>query len=204
VALFAGLPVYLRSDICELKTVLQWKKCNRIILPGEAPIRCLSDQNNSSESHQHSSTVTKELFAEYQTAERPRLEVLIDETGTKQIPMNKHGNIEVWDAKDEYVPRGCIYLPSSHAQEAAQQLGIHHVPAIVGFKSIGVMKYSPVIQGVVLLEEDYDLMAEATLVMENQAAEKEKEKKYLKIVRKWEHLSRLVLSRVKLFEEYGH
>jgi hypothetical protein len=206
VALFTGLPVYLRSDVCELKTALQWKKCNRILLPDEVPIRC---QGSSPELSHHSSSsssssVTKELFAEYQTTERPTLEVLIDESGRKQIPMNKHGNIEIWDGKQEHVPRGCVYLPSSHAVEAAQQLGIQHVPAIIGFKSIGVMKYCPVIQGLVVLEEDYDLMVEATMAMENQAAEKEKEKKYSKIVKKWVHLTRLVLSRVKLFEEYGH
>jgi hypothetical protein len=207
VALFAGHSVYLRKDISELKTRLQWKKMNREILPNELPIRSLEPPVSGPSSSSSSSAAlgsSTDLFAEYQTRERPPLEMTIDSFGRKQIPRNKHGNIELWDGKTDSLPRGCAYLSSSSAAEAAQLLGLAHVPAIVGFKSIGVMKYAPALQGVVILEEDYELVSEAALAIEAQAMEEEQEKKYLKIMKKWHRLCRLMLSRVRLFEEYGH
>lgn len=197
VGLFSGIPVYLRSDICELKTLVQWKKLNRVLLPNQSPH--LVVETGSTES-----SITHELYAEHQTIERQIPQVQVDTSGQKVIPTNKHGNIEVWDGKKEYIPHGCAYLSSSFALKAAQQLGIHHAPALIGFKSIGVMKYSPLIQGVVVLEEDVDLITEASLLLENQLEEEEKEKKYQKIVKKWIHLTRSLISRVELYEEYGH
>jgi hypothetical protein len=224
VAVFAGHSVYLRRDICELKTRLQWKRLNREILPDQLPIprsleppasstTCQDPSSSSSSSSSssaaaaaapHASHSHHDLFADYQTKEKPPLEMTIDSFGNKQIPRNKHGNIEIWDGKKEYLPRGCTYLSSSYATQAAHLLGLSHVPALIGFKSIGVMKFIPILQGVVIQEEDLELVSEAALVLETQDVEKEKEKKYLKIIRKWQQLCRGMVSRVRLLEEYGH
>jgi hypothetical protein len=53
------------------------------------------------------------------------------------IPVNQHGNVEVWDFNESLVPPGARLLQSRHAIKAAQSLGLPCAPAIVGFENKG-------------------------------------------------------------------
>jgi hypothetical protein len=48
------------------------------------------------------------------------------------IPVNSHGNVEVWDFNEALVPLGGRLVPHRAALRVAESLGLPAAPALVG------------------------------------------------------------------------
>lgn len=60
--------------------------------------------------------------------------------------MNQYGNIEIFNGP---LPEGTVHVDLPRAAQICRKLGIHHVPAVVGFEKGGHGKSHPCISGVV-------------------------------------------------------
>jgi xeroderma pigmentosum group C-complementing protein len=112
-----GEVVYKREHVVELKSKAQWKKEFRRIKIDEVPYRKLERKRN-----EESRAVF--LFGIWQT------EIYsVPEVQNGLIPVNKYGNIEVWDGDTRFVPRGAVLVTELNALKCAKQLGIQHSSA---------------------------------------------------------------------------
>lgn len=118
------------------------------------------------------------------------------------LPINEHGNIEVWEGLRQFVPRGAVFVGSSLAIKAAKMFGLHYVPAVVGFEQRG-MHTVPRIGGAVVLQKDQAVLEDAIYQLRAIAQEKELSERYQRVVEKWRKITRSVLSRQRLRETYG-
>ena len=119
------------------------------------------------------------------------------------IPVNKYGNIEIWEGNSAFVPRGARYIDSPGALKTAQALQLPAVSAIVGFERRG-MHTVPIIGGVVVLEEHAELVMDGHYFVDAVKEERQYQKRDKEIVLRWEKLTYGVLSREKLRMKYGH
>lgn len=117
VGVVKGENVYLREHVCPLKSKMQWRKDFRRVMDGQMPYRQLERKRDDG-------VTALGLFGEWQT------EVFkVPEVVEGVLPVNKYGNIEVWDGDERFVPRGAALLRESFAGQCARQLGIPHAPA---------------------------------------------------------------------------
>ena len=47
------------------------------------------------------------------------------------IPLNEHGNVEVWGGDERFVPRGARLVTVELAVQAAKKLGIQHAAVLI-------------------------------------------------------------------------
>lgn len=191
VGLVKGVSVYLREHVTVLRSKYHWRRQLRAIAEGETPYR-------SQQKKKGDSSVAIHLYGEWQT--KP---YVIPKVVDRALPVNKYGNIEVWDGDERLVPDGARLLCVPNAMQSAKKLGVAHAPAIFGFESRGMKSY-PVIGGVVVLAEDADLIAEAALSMSIDKEEKQLAKQESTVLKRWETLVRSALSREELRVKYGH
>mmetsp|Transcript_15880 Transcript_15880/g.23914 ORF Transcript_15880/g.23914 Transcript_15880/m.23914 type:complete len:507 (+) Transcript_15880:126-1646(+) len=178
IAIFRGIPVYRRSDVSELLTKTQWSRTGRVIGVGAEP-EGVDGRGRA-------------LFAEWQT-ESQETDVV--------LPVNKYGCVEIRGGKS---PPGCVYISSPHGERVAREVGIPFASAVVGFRSVGVMKHAPVIDGIVVLQDHGGLIRDAVVALETQLAEQSQEMKFRVVLKRWERLVMTLASRERLRSEYGH
>lgn len=102
-----------------------------------------------------------------------------------------------------YVPTGSTFIDHPMAAKAAKSLGVHYVPALVGFESKGTYTI-PKIGGIVVLNAFVQLLYDAIFEMSAWKTEVEYNKKEDEILEKWGRLTRRLLNRQRLKDEYGH
>ena len=119
------------------------------------------------------------------------------------IPVNEHGNIEIWNENTSFVPEGSKYINNNNALKAAKNLEIPYVPVIIGFESKG--NYTiPKMKGIVVLNEYEQVILDAIYYLDAINEENYIIKKDLVICKRWEKLVNNLLSRQKLKQLYGH
>ena len=119
------------------------------------------------------------------------------------IPVNAHGNMEVWEGRPAFVPLGAVYIPNPAAIKTARSLELPCAPAVTGFERRGLHTV-PIIGGVVVLRQHAAIVQDASFFVEAVREENVYIKRDKEITSKWERLAFGVLSRQKLREKYGH
>lgn len=202
-SVFKGERVYLRSQIEQLLVRKDWRKQYRRVCidqrgtPAKIVRRFLPAHLSTSGEAGYREVC---LYRLAQTEPVPRLSVGSDGS----LPVNEHGNIEVWDGDLRLVPVGAALVgTNSDAVRLAQQLGILCAPALVGFDLRGDKKV-PRIGGAVVAEAQADLLREAVNNMMDHKEQQKDLKRQQAIVVKWERLARALLIRQSLKEKYGH
>jgi xeroderma pigmentosum group C-complementing protein len=117
------------------------------------------------------------------------------------IPINEHGNIEVWDGLPQYVPRGAVYIEGSGCVKLAKSLGIQYAPAVTNFEMRNGRFY-PKITGVVVILEHKQLIEDGMFEFTAINDEKEYQQNQKKVLDRWKTLVRSLLTRNRLREEY--
>ena len=92
-------------------------------------------------------TKIQELFGEWQTElfKAPTI------GENDPIPKNIHGNIDIYT--ENMIPFNCVWIKNSKANEIANDLGIDHSEACIGFKFLKG-KAIPKIQGIIVKTKD--------------------------------------------------
>ena len=76
-----------------------------------------------------------------------------------KVPENSYGNWEVWSPA--HVPNGAVHLRLPRIALSAKTLGMHFVPALVGFRSKGDGKYGPEIDGILVAASCEEILLDA-------------------------------------------
>jgi hypothetical protein len=233
IAIIKGESVYKREWISELYSIRDWKKKLRQVKieEQEKPAKILTRKSNtfrqqqsskltsffsfnnninttsSSSSSSEMASIIKEirLYGDWQTEAFDIPPVSIDGI----IPFNEYGNLEIFDGKAKFVPKGAVYIGGAYAIKAAKNCGIQYVPAVTHFEyrnqqENGIGQYAPRINGCVVLEEDGPLVSDAAMQLEEHAALLEVAQKFRDIVSKWEKLTKQLIRRDELREKYGY
>lgn len=220
VALFNGEFVYKRSDVSALKSAGSWRKAGRNVIEGQkAFIETMKRLKNGEE-------VSVKLFGDWQTAKISR-PTIIDGI----LPSNSHGNIEIWGGNENLVPEGTdllferlnivllfnlynsvrVFLIKGSilirrnlrdAVKIAEQFGFQYRKALFGFDEKVGMKF-PVIGGIVVFEDDAEIINEALDEIEVIKTSIVAEEKQKEVIKRWRKVVSLILTRNMLRERHG-
>ena len=121
-----------------------------------------------------------------------------------KIPVNSHGNWEVWT--NAHVPRGAVHIDVPRVDQTAGLLGIPFVRAVVGFKLQPGGKYAPEFGGILVTSASKELICDAHEAMEQERAAMRMKRSVMAIHARWRRLIKAlrVRSNVKrLFRAKG-
>lgn len=175
--------IYLRKDTAKLSSRLQWRMKGRNVKKGEQPVKSVVSQGFGGQETESRMT---ELFGEWQTEEFvPRL----DENG--KIPMNEHGNYEVFACP---IPPGTVYIPLKGVERALKdERDIDYVPAVVGFEKGASGRSHAVVLGIVAHQKDEGMIRAKYKEMEEEIQRKERERSEKKCLDDWKEIFKQVI-----------
>ncbi|OKL57159.1 hypothetical protein UA08_07442 [Talaromyces atroroseus] len=195
--------VYRRADVVRCLSAESWHKEGRRPKIGETPlkrvpIRAVTLMRKREVEEAQRETGKKPLqglYAMYQT------EFIIPppiQNGV--IPKNDYGNIDCF--VPSMVPRGATHIPWGGTVRICKKLGIDYAEAVTGFE-FGSKMAVPVIEGVVVAEENADLVKDAWRADQEVRREKERLAQEKRILQTWRKfvMGLRIMERVQT--EYG-
>ncbi len=195
--------VFLRKDVVHCKSVETWHKEGREPKLGEQPLKRVP--------YRAATINRKRELAEAEAASGEKmLQGLysLDQTDwiipppivDGIIPKNGYGNMDVY--VPSMVPVGAVHIPLRRTKEICKRLGIDYAEAVTGFE-FGAKMAVPVITGVVIAEENEEMVIEQWEKDEAERARKEDEKRTKAALGMWRKflMGMRIVERVR--EEYG-
>jgi xeroderma pigmentosum group C-complementing protein len=196
-------PVFKRADVVKCLSAESWHKEGRQTRTGEVPlkrvpIRAVTLLRKREVDEMQRETGEKPLQGLYA---RDQTEYIIPppiEDG--RIPKNDYGNIDCF--VPSMVPRGAAHVPLPGTVRICKKLGIDYAEAVTGFE-FGSKMAVPVIQGVVIAEENEELLRDAWRADAAEKRKKEELKAEKRILQTWRKFlfGLRIMERVR--EEYG-
>lgn len=196
-------PVYRRKDIVNCKTIESWHKEGREVKQGEQPLKFVPIR---------AVTVTRKREIE----ERERDEGVKPKQGLYSrvqtdwiipspivdgvIPRNAFNNIDVY--VPTMVPKGAVHIPLKGTARICRKLNIEHAEACTGFE-FGKQRAVPVITGVVVAEENEDMVIDAWEVEEAEKAKREADKREKLVLSLWKKFMSGLRIVERMKAEYG-
>jgi xeroderma pigmentosum group C-complementing protein len=196
--------VYKRSCVVIAKSVETWHKEGRQVQVGEqalkqVPYRAVTlirKREIEDQARDMGQKPTQGLYAEYQTEW-----IIPNPIGPdRNIPKNVFGNIDVY--VPSMIPKGAVHIPLRSTAKVCKRLGIDFAEACTGFE-FGKQRAVPVLTGVVVAEENEDLIIDAWEEDERLRREKENKKKEELILGLWKKFLRGMRIRERMRKEYG-
>ena len=195
--------VFLRKDVVHCKSVETWHKEGRQPKMGEQPLKRVP--------YRAATTNRKRELAEAEAASGEKmLQGLYSWDQTDWIipppivngiiPKNGYGNMDVYVRS--MVPVGAVHIPLRRTKEICRRLGIDYAEAVTGFE-FGARMAVPIITGVVIAEENEEMVLEQWERDEAERARKEDEKRTKAALGMWRKflMGMRIVERVR--EEYG-
>lgn len=200
-----GMPVYSTNDVAFLHTESRWVQEGRKVREEELsrPHKVVHKQNHESKSRgtlQLTDSVDdlkgqdipkSILYGIWQTD--PYVAGKVSDSG--KIPTNRFGCVEVYGAFS--LPMGTQHVNVPRASALARKLGLEHAPAMVGWerrKGQNVPKF----EGVVMLQEQAQLLKHAAQADAELRARRELEKKLSRAREGWHTLLSTLWTRQRL------
>ncbi|KAJ5554862.1 Rad4 beta-hairpin domain 1 [Penicillium sp. DV-2018c] len=196
-------PVYRRKDVLKCLSAESWHKEGRQTKPGaiplkRVPIRAVTLQRKREVEELHRQTGEKPLQGLYS---REQTEYIIPPPiRDGRIPKNEYGNIDCF--VPSMVPAGAKHVPLPGTVRICKKLGIDYAEAVTGFE-FGSKMAVPVIQGVVVAEENEGLLRDAWKFEAREKEKKEQLKAEKRILQTWRKFlfGLRIMERVR--DEYG-
>jgi xeroderma pigmentosum group C-complementing protein len=195
--------VFLRKDVVNCKSVETWHKEGREPRMGQQPLKRVP--------YRAATTNRKRELAEAEAASGERmLQGLYSWEQTDWIipppivdgiiPKNGYGNMDVF--VPSMVPVGAVHIPRRRTKEICKRLSIDYAEAVTGFE-FGARMAVPIITGVVIAEENEEMVLEQWRKDEAERARKEDEKRTKVALGMWRKflMGMRIVERVR--EEYG-
>lgn len=203
--------IYRRKDVRLSKSVNNWYRMGREIIPGEEPVKVLPKRkstkrkgrfrhlNDSAESSEEDDPVLGPdpakgvpLF----TFEQTQLYVPPPVVAGR-IPKNKFKNLDVY--VPSMVPAGGFHFKHPRAGHAAHILGVDYAPALQGFEFKG-RQGTAVYNGVVIPVEAVEAVRAVITGLEDLEAQVEEERRSRRALEVWRSWMRTLTLRRRLFE----
>ncbi|SPC64697.1 related to RAD4 - Excision repair protein [Ustilago sp. UG-2017b] len=204
IATFQGTRVFSKSDVLALRSSRQWYNEGRVVKDGEVALKfvkargyTLANKRAEEQARLEGREVAQEgLYAEFQTKlyEPPP----VGSDGT--IPTNGFGNIDLF--VPSMLPAGAVHLPFSGVAKVAKKLGVPYAEAITGFE-FRKQRGMPKITGVVVAQQNAELVEEAFWQQEQQDALQQQTKKIESAMKNWRKLINAVRIAKRVKEQYG-
>ena len=195
--------VYLRKDVVHCKSVETWHKEGRRPKLGEQPRKRVPFR---------AATINRKrelAEAEIASGGQKMLQGLYSHDQTEwiipdpiidgRIPKNGYGNMDVY--VESMVPKGATHLRLKGAKRICNKLGIDFAEAVTGFE-FGARMAIPVIEGVVVAEENADLVRNAWQEYEQERVRKEDEKRRKAAIGMWRKMMMGLRIIKRIQEEY--
>ncbi|KAF2094331.1 Rad4-domain-containing protein, partial [Rhizodiscina lignyota] len=197
-------PVFRRADVVTCKTVESWHKDGREVKHGEQPLKLvpiravtLIRKREVEDAHRETGEKpTQGLYSESQTDW-----IIPDPIGEdRKIPRNGFGNIDVYVSS--MVPAGAVHVPLKGTAKLCKKLGIDFAEACTGFE-FGKQRAVPVLTGVVVAEENEDLVKDAWRAEQVRVREREEKKKSEVALGMWKKFLQGLKIMERMHGEYG-
>lgn len=154
-------PVYRRSDVERCLTTESWHKEGRRPRPGVVPLKQVAvravtltrKREMLEEERQTGQKPTQGLYSRGQTEY-----IIPPPISDGVIPKNAYNNIDCF--VPSMVPKGAVHIPLKGTVRICKKLGIDYAEAVTGFE-FGNKMAIPVITGVVVAEENEEMVREA-------------------------------------------
>ncbi|KAJ7575142.1 hypothetical protein C8J56DRAFT_1017213 [Mycena floridula] len=208
---FRGEPVYPRSSIVSLKTPENWLRSEgRVIKEGVQPLKSIK-LRTSTVGRQRELEVLKEGLREAgQSQESEVMQGLYARSQTESyqpapvvdgvIPKNDFGNIDLY--VKSMLPAGAVHLPFKGVGKIAKKLGLDYAEAVTGFE-FKKRRAFPIVEGVVVAQENEQLLLEAYIEAEQEAQEAAQAKREERALKRWTKLIHGLRVRQRLLEQYA-
>ncbi|SCV74639.1 BQ2448_7668 [Microbotryum intermedium] len=181
-------PVYPRSAVVELKSKENYWRMGRVIRDAEIPWKFVKTRTVTINRKRAEAVAQMDggeaeqqpLFAPEQTKIYVPPPVI-----DGKVPKNDFGNIDLY--VPSMLPDGAVHLTSKQAAKCAKALGFDYAEAIVGFE-FRQRRANPIINGVVVAQENADILIQAVMDSEEAADEKEFAKMQDRCLKRWKKL----------------
>jgi xeroderma pigmentosum group C-complementing protein len=195
--------VYRRADVLRCLSAESWHKEGRQPRLGEVPlkrvpIRAVTLTRKREVDLAHRETGQKPLqglYAQYQTEY-----IIPPPIQNGVIPKNEYGNIDCF--VPSMVPRGAVHIPFRGTVRICKKLGIDFAEAVTGFE-FGSKMAVPVIEGVVVAEENGDMLKDAWRADQEARREKERLAQEKRILQTWRKFLMGLRITERVRAEYG-
>ncbi|TKY85576.1 hypothetical protein EX895_005738 [Sporisorium graminicola] len=204
IATFQGTPVFSKSDVQTLRSSRQWYNEGRVVKDGEVALKfvksrgyTLANKRAEEQARLEGREVVQEgLYAEFQT----KLYVPPAVGADGVIPTNGFGNIDLF--VPSMLPAGAVHLPFNGVAKVAKKIGVPYAEAITGFE-FRKQRGMPKITGIVVAQQNAELVEEAFWQQEQQDALKQQTKKMERAMKNWRKLINAVRIARRVKEQYG-
>ncbi|RYO84157.1 hypothetical protein DL762_005799 [Monosporascus cannonballus] len=196
--------VYLRKDVVAVKSAETWHKQGRAPLPGvvplkHAPYRAATTNRRREIAEAEAATGQKVLQPLYSFDQTDW--IIPEPIKDGVIPKNEYGNIDMF--AEHMCPEGAVHVPYRGVARVCRRLGVDYAEAVVGFE-FGHRMAVPVIQGVVVAEENHARVLEELERDEAERARKEDEKRRRAALAMWRKLLMGLRIADRIRQDYGH
>ncbi|KAI3322100.1 Rad4-domain-containing protein [Xylariaceae sp. AK1471] len=196
--------VYLRKDVVSVKSAETWHKQGRAPIEGaqplkHAPYRAATTNRRREIAEAEAATGRKVLQPLYSFDQTDWIIPPPIKDGV--IPKNEYGNIDMF--AEHMCPEGAIHVPYRGTVRVCKRLNIDFAEAVVGFE-FGHRMAVPVIQGVVVAQENYEHLMEELEKDEAERARKEDEKRRKAALGTWRKFLMGLRIAEQIREDYGH
>lgn len=208
---FRGEPVYPRSSVISLKTAENWMRQGRVVQEGCQPMKMVKQRAvtigrkremelalEKARTDTHGGDGQEDmqgLYAKSQT-ELYKPKPVVD----GKVPKNDFGNIDLY--VPSMLPEGSIHIPFKGVAKVAKRLGFDYAEAVTGFEFRN-RRAIPIIEGIVVAEENEVVIVEAYLEAENDAEEKAHAKRLDQVHKRWIRLVQGLRIRDRLRKQYA-
>jgi xeroderma pigmentosum group C-complementing protein len=190
-----GEPVYSRSCVFTLHTRETWLKEGRVVKKDEQPYKVVKARPKKGQSSLERETSTVEVFGKWQT------EVYVPPPVVDGIvPRNEYGNVELF--QPSMLPAGACHIKIPGIHKVARKLGISYAPAMMGW-DFHSGHCCPVIEGIVVAQENEEVLLEAWSQEEQIIIEKQMKKRESRVLERWKKMTRCVLIRERVRRTYS-
>mmetsp|Transcript_12685 Transcript_12685/g.51202 ORF Transcript_12685/g.51202 Transcript_12685/m.51202 type:complete len:455 (-) Transcript_12685:251-1615(-) len=187
----SGLPVYPRRCVHTLRSKERWIREMRKVRDEAEPVKLMSARKGSSREGQQI-----ELFGFWQT-EKYVPPFAFDGI----VPKDENNKLDIWTP--EHIPGGCVHVQMKYAAQMARRLQIDYAVAMTGFDIRPGGKSVPKFEGVVVLEENKELLEDAARAGMGMKIEADARKEYDQLVGLWRKVIRAVRAKEKVRRKYG-
>ncbi|KAI8984789.1 hypothetical protein BDF20DRAFT_817140 [Mycotypha africana] len=197
-----GEAIYPRQNVKTVRTAEAFYKIGRVIMEREQPVKMvkaravtMEKKRLKEQAKQTGEDLLVACYGEWQT-EPYKAPPVKD----GKIPKNSYNNIDLFTPA--MLPEGAVHLPYKGIASVAKKLGIDYAEAVVDFE-FHKMRAVPVVNGIVIANENKWLVLEAWEEQEKEKAMKAFEKQEKEAIARWKKLIKSILIDARIDRDYG-
>ncbi|KAL9546630.1 hypothetical protein MBANPS3_006570 [Mucor bainieri] len=197
-----GEKIYPRANVKTVSTAETYRKLGKQIKEGEQPAKMvkanvftLEKKRIKEQAKQEGHDLLVACYGEWQTEPFVPLPVI-----DGKLPKNAYGSIDLFTP--EMLPLGAAHIPIKGIAKLAKKLGIDYADAVVDFEFVK-MRAVPVMDGIIVAEQEKWILLEAWEEHEQQEAVKAITKQEKEVYVRWRKLIKSVLIKARVDQAYG-